>query len=345
MNEPRTRTDTDSDSRLQDDVIGLRVLGGHDYYELPDNGFAERIVGAAPECDVKIEDAAGWASRKHARLVRSGALWSIHDLSSKNGTWIDGARRPSSTLTPGTEIGIGGVTLVAESHALSELRELLSRWIGWGADRRAEIDRAVHAAREAALGRTALILHGEPDLVGIAARLHHELLGDERPFIVHEGGRGLARAIANAGSGTICFSNGHTHNDLGDAVRALRTPGSRVHVIACANGDVSPLVLQLDRISMIELPPVTSRRRDFARIIEEYAEEYVVRWEQPASLLEDFDLPTLSAQSYDSWAAIEETARRLVALRVFGVTEGASRIGISHGALSRWSKRVGLRRR
>jgi len=42
-------------------------------------------------------------------------------------------------------------------------------------------------------------------------------------------------------------------------------------------------------------------------------------------------------------ADIEDTARRLVALRTLGVTEGGQRLAITHGALSRWAKRRGLR--
>jgi hypothetical protein len=36
---------------------------------------------------------------------------------------------------------------------------------------------------------------------------------------------------------------------------------------------------------------------------------------------------------------IEEVARRLVALRNWGVTDGAKRLGITHVALSRWARR------
>jgi len=36
---------------------------------------------------------------------------------------------------------------------------------------------------------------------------------------------------------------------------------------------------------------------------------------------------------------IEDVARRLVALRNWGVTGGAARLGITHGALSRWARR------
>ena len=38
-------------------------------------------------------------------------------------------------------------------------------------------------------------------------------------------------------------------------------------------------------------------------------------------------------------AEIETGTRRLVALRNWGVTGGAERLGITHGALSRWAKR------
>jgi predicted DNA-binding protein (UPF0251 family) len=36
---------------------------------------------------------------------------------------------------------------------------------------------------------------------------------------------------------------------------------------------------------------------------------------------------------------LEAFALRLVALRSWGVAEGARRLGISHGALSRWAQR------
>jgi hypothetical protein len=39
---------------------------------------------------------------------------------------------------------------------------------------------------------------------------------------------------------------------------------------------------------------------------------------------------------------IEETARRLVALRNWGVTGGAKRLKLNHGALSRWARDFNL---
>lgn len=36
---------------------------------------------------------------------------------------------------------------------------------------------------------------------------------------------------------------------------------------------------------------------------------------------------------------LEVYVLRLVALRNFGVTEGAKRLGVTHGALARWARR------
>lgn len=48
--------------------------------------------------------------------MREDAEWSIRNLGSKNGMWIDRARLLASSLSPDSEIGIGGLTLPAESE-------------------------------------------------------------------------------------------------------------------------------------------------------------------------------------------------------------------------------------
>src|SRR5581483_10372633 len=49
---------------------------------------AARIIGGAIE--LAIPD--GWMSQHHAELTRTSGAWSLLDLGSKNGTWINGAR-------------------------------------------------------------------------------------------------------------------------------------------------------------------------------------------------------------------------------------------------------------
>jgi hypothetical protein len=91
-------------------------------------------------------------------------------------------RRARDASPPGVEIGIGGVTLIAESRLLVALRELLARLIGWAEGRRAEVDLALRSVRLAATRRESLPLCG--DGVSIARLLHRHALGDTRLFVV-----------------------------------------------------------------------------------------------------------------------------------------------------------------
>ena len=48
------------------------------------------IIGREPECDIVIPDRQ--VTRRHAQLVRTGGTFTIEDLGSKNGTWLNGNR-------------------------------------------------------------------------------------------------------------------------------------------------------------------------------------------------------------------------------------------------------------
>jgi predicted component of type VI protein secretion system len=122
-----TRTDPTSAAewRLNDVVVQLREWGSGRTYPLPTATSGEWLVGAAQACTVRLEDARHLVSRRHARLVREQTTWTLTDNGSKNGLWLDDARRPSFVLAPGIEVGIGGLRLVAESHRLDrQLPEL-----------------------------------------------------------------------------------------------------------------------------------------------------------------------------------------------------------------------------
>jgi hypothetical protein len=79
------------------------------------------------------------------------------------------------------------------------------------------------------------------------------------------------------------------------------------------------------------------------RILEAYAREAAQQLGQPTTAADKRDIPVLSAFPFNGHADVEIAARRLVALRTLGVTEGAQPLVITHGALSRWPKRRGLR--
>jgi hypothetical protein len=70
----------------------------------------ENLIGRDPAADIRV-DAVG-VSRRHAMIVVGDGDVTIHDLGSKNGTYIADARLTSPLpLTDGTEIRLGPVPL------------------------------------------------------------------------------------------------------------------------------------------------------------------------------------------------------------------------------------------
>lgn len=66
-------------------------------------------IGRHPDSDLVIQD--DYSSTHHARLVPNGASWLLEDLSSTNGTFVNGRRLShSSPLAPGVPVRIGTTT-------------------------------------------------------------------------------------------------------------------------------------------------------------------------------------------------------------------------------------------
>jgi pSer/pThr/pTyr-binding forkhead associated (FHA) protein len=67
---------------------------------------AERtLIGRSPECDVFLDDVT--VSRKHAELIRDGEAFTITDLGSLNGTFVNRKRIESAQLEDDDEVQIG----------------------------------------------------------------------------------------------------------------------------------------------------------------------------------------------------------------------------------------------
>jgi hypothetical protein len=71
----------------------------------PDEARLRTLIGRSPECDVFLDDVT--VSRRHAELVREGNVFSIRDLGSLNGTYVNRKRIESAQLTDGDEVQIG----------------------------------------------------------------------------------------------------------------------------------------------------------------------------------------------------------------------------------------------
>lgn len=66
---------------------------------------AELLIGRHHACDIVLDDLT--ISRRHASLLFRDGKWIIHDLRSKNGTFVNGTRVGRSELRPGDALTLG----------------------------------------------------------------------------------------------------------------------------------------------------------------------------------------------------------------------------------------------
>ncbi|HEU4735208.1 MAG TPA: FHA domain-containing protein [Kofleriaceae bacterium] len=344
-----TKTDVAaSEWTIDDDVMRLRQWGTDVIQLLPPPPTNEWTIGAARTCAVQIDDPAGRVSRLHARLVRAQDGWLMHDLGSKNGVRIDGARRREIVLAPGVEIGIGGVTLIAESSRSVALRGFLARMLGWRSDRTEVVDRALRSIRLAATRRTALVLSGDGDLVPVARSIHRHVIGPDRPFVVcdprrrevkatvrsaenYESGRD---ALAAATGGSLCIRLERRPRDFEAVITSLRSPGARVQLIVCTRNSAG---CEPYLAPAIWIPPLNTRSDEIDRIIIEYAEDALDELGAARTSFLPGDRAWVRRYSAANLPEIEKGTLRLVALReARNLGEAAARLRMAPISLSRW---------
>ena len=344
-----TKTDAGANEwAIDDDVMRLREWGTDIIRMLPAPPTNEWTMGASDSCTVQLDDPDRRVSRLHARLVRDQARWLLRDLGSKNGMRLDGARRREIVLEPCVEIGIGSLTLIAESSRSVALRSFLARIIGWRSDRIEAVDHALRSIRMAATHRLALVLCGDGDLVPLALSIHRHALGPDRPFVVCDPRRrdakatvrsaenhktGLAAFEAAAG-GSLCIRSQRLPLDWVAAGVALRTPASQVQLMMCTDDpeyDRSVLALP------ITVPPLADRADEIDRIITEYAEDAIAQLGTLRTSFVAADREWVRTHSSASLPDIEKATLRLVALRESrNLTAAAGRLGMAPVSLSHW---------
>jgi hypothetical protein len=344
-----TKTDVAANEwAIDDGVVRLREWGTDTIRVLPPPPTNEWTIGAAETCALQLEDPSGRVSRLHARLVRDHAKWLLRDLGSKNGMRLDGARRDEIVLEPGAEIGIGGVTLIAESGRSVELRGFLARLLGWRGDRTEVVDHALRSIRMAATRRVALVLRGDGDLVPFARAIHRRALGADRPFIVCDPRRRQSRAtvrsaenyetglpaFAAATGGSLCVRSLRLPRDFSGVITALRDPNSQVQLVVCAQAseDCEPYLAV-----PITVPPLASRADELDRVITEYAEDAIAELGTPRTGFLSADREWVRTHSASSLPDIEKATLRLVAIRESrNLSSAAARLGMAPVSLSRW---------
>ena len=67
-------------------------------------------VGRHPSSDIFLDDVT--VSRRHAEFLRDGRAFSVRDVGSLNGTYVNGERIDAAPLTTGDEVQIGKFRLI-----------------------------------------------------------------------------------------------------------------------------------------------------------------------------------------------------------------------------------------
>ncbi len=88
-------------------AITLLPLDGQALPPLRLQPGGESVIGRAVECEHRLDVAS--VSRRHARLAIAGGGWTVEDLGSRHGTFVDGTRLEPGTLTP---IGDGSIVSI-----------------------------------------------------------------------------------------------------------------------------------------------------------------------------------------------------------------------------------------
>lgn len=346
-----TKTDLGADAwAIDDEVVRLREWGTESWYPLP-HGEDSVTIGSSETCTLRLADPTGCLSRQHARLAREATRWIAHDLDSKNGMRLDGVRRPKVLLEPGSELGVGGITLIAESPRLIVLRGYLARLLGWSSDRAEAVDLALRSVRLSATRRAALALCGDGDLVPLARGVHRYSLGDERPFVLCDPRRRPSdtgtplenyptgmRAFHAAANGTMCMWVKRLPRDFAEVTTALREPDTRVQLIVCGlrPPDRKELVS-----APIEVPPLSSRPDEIERVIDDYAADAMMALQAPGAFTR-VDREWVRLHSATTLPEVEKGTLRIVALRSAGnIARAAAMIGMAHASLGEW---IGRRR-
>lgn len=335
---------------LDDDVVRLRIWGS-------DRSFAfaldeEMVVGTAVGCSIRLDDPRERAAPRHARLRCTDAgQWALHDLGSESGVFIDGVRRTDFPLSPGAEVQLGGVTLVAESERWVVLRAFVQRLLGWSADRLEAVDLALRALRLWAARRAPLILRGDGKMAPIARAIHRLASGHDEPFVLCNprqkksvaGGRfaipnypKARSALEAASGGTLCFLGRRIPADFAAVAEELRKPSAQARVVICESLPDGRTRMPAVSIAAIDVPPLSRRASELSRIIDAYSADAAAAL--PAMMsLNARERALIGDCCLESLSAIETTTLRLLALAQAGNVYGASKLlGMSHPALARW---------
>ncbi|MFT3789004.1 MAG: FHA domain-containing protein [Tepidisphaeraceae bacterium] len=84
------------------------------------------VIGRREDCDLRIP--LSEISRKHSRLVKNGIGYTVEDMGSSNGTYVNGRRVQSLELEPGDTLQLGSIVFVLQvdgEPAISQMKPIV----------------------------------------------------------------------------------------------------------------------------------------------------------------------------------------------------------------------------
>jgi hypothetical protein len=353
-----TRTTKSTAWDIADEIIAFRVWGGSETFYFPAGVGDEWLIGSSSKCHLCLKDPGGGISREHATMLRIGGKWQINDKGSKNGLSVDGVRRVSTQIDPGSVVGLGNFQLVAVSTRLIALRGFLLRIMGWSVQSGTVIDETIQDIRIARTRRDPLVLRGPGNLVEIARQLSSMLLEKDAPFVLHDTRRNpdgdgdvrhmpntrhLREAIDLARSGAVCIRSKQLPTDFVARVVELRmSPQAAPILIVCDEGT-------MDLSGVRTAPPISvpscgdRSAREIDNLIAACRTDVALELGIDG-VLSDEEYRWVVANA-ETVVDIDKCVRRLLAFRKAGSTSGAARLlGMAAVSLRRWFKRHPLPR-
>jgi transcriptional regulator with AAA-type ATPase domain len=165
-------------------------------------------------------------------------------------------------------------------------------------------------------------------------------LGPAAPFVADDGSD-VSAVVQAAMQGTLCVPvrNRARASVIADAVHAVEIT-ARPRLVLCASkeSDAAALGAKPGRLAVIAMPPLSARTDEISRLVHETAQDLVQEMGTRSSGFTMHDLERLQIIRFSGMADLEDTLRRVIAMRIWGVTIGAKKLGLKHSSLSTWAR-------